>query len=656
MKPRTIKHLTLIFMLLALLTAPSYARLSSQEIAYSREAEIAINTSYIADFDFLTSRSVLYEATIKFRINMSNLDNQKITDAQSSLESQSEDELFFSITNVRESQELPIGILLSYETSRHFPKVSRQIDFPYFFSESELEEISIYLEPTELINSDHIAIKRSGSDVVEGEEDYYSAIMKVASFVEDRVDYTLDSMTQSATQKASWVLINKKGVCDEISVLFIAMLRSVGIPARFVSGVAYTNSELFDFEWGNHGWTEVYFPGHGWIPFDITYKEMGYTNPLRVAYRKSNDASTGMIEYSWASKDVKLNVYQESMSVYYSITRKDTFNELMPEISIKPAVEKVGFGSFNAIDVEIKNPYNYYLPVSIAISTPKEVVSMDADYAFLVLKPGEKITKRFVVYVADYLLPTYSYTLPATIILNFERLNTNFSAARNFDIYSQDFFLIEEEADDEGLSVELSCDIAEYLYLNKSNPVACEIANKGNRLLAGKACFANECLDVEVFISEIAELNFSYMPKEKGWQKLTLSFLGSSKPYDVNVIEQPDAEIRVADIQTQGITESKVLFEVMPEGQLLNAEGKILINGKEATSFNFDEMSIPYEIPVLVGKEWLRKESTSIEMVLKFEDVLGKEYERKGEGLIILEGLSFWDKVVLFFRRLFWHA
>ncbi|HDP73876.1 MAG TPA: transglutaminase domain-containing protein [Candidatus Woesearchaeota archaeon] len=644
----------LAFLIVLLLPQIGLARLSSKEIAYSKEANIVIESGYIADFEFETSKSYIDEATVSFKIDLDSSENQRLSKIETNPDIEKEDEIFFRITGVSESQLMPIELVLGYETKRDFPKISREIDFPYFFSDSELEMIEPYLEPTQLINSDDITIKRAGSSIVEGEDDYYSAIMKIASFVEDTVDYTIDSMTQKATQRASWVLLNRRGVCDEISVLFIALLRSVGIPARFVSGIAYTNSELFDDEWGNHGWAEVYFPEYGWVPFDITYKEMGYTNPLRVAQRKSNDAATDMIEYRWASRNVRLNVYHNKTVVDYKISRQDIFNELMPDVNVKPVFDKVGFGSYNAIDAEISNPYNYYVPISIAISTPTEVASMDDDYAFLVLKPKEKITKRFVVFVTDSLSTRYSYILPAEVLINFERFSINLSSAKNFDVYSREFFLIQEEQARDELVADIKCSVPEHLYLGKRNVVLCEIFNSGNRKLEGKACFAGECQETEVFISEKKELAFSHEPDEKGWQRLTFSFLGFSRPYEANVIEEPEADIRIVYIQTEGISESKVLFEVLPEGRLLNAKGKIMINEKEATGFEFDEMSVPHEIPVLVGKEWLRRESTSIEMILKFEDVLGKEYEKNVEGLIILEELSFWDKLVLFFRRLFW--
>lgn len=59
---------------------------------------------------------------------------------------------------------------------------------------------------------------------------------------------------------------NKTGSCRDLSWLMIQMLRSIRIPARFVSGYAF-NPELGR---GHelHAWVEAYLPGAGWIGLD----------------------------------------------------------------------------------------------------------------------------------------------------------------------------------------------------------------------------------------------------------------------------------------------------------------------------------------------------------------------------------------------------
>lgn len=78
----------------------------------------------------------------------------------------------------------------------------------------------------------------------------------------------------------------KKGYCDNFSTSMVVMLRTIGIPARWVKGFApgelvgksndkqtyrVTNNEA-------HSWVEAYMPGIGWMPFEPTIGFNGQTN------------------------------------------------------------------------------------------------------------------------------------------------------------------------------------------------------------------------------------------------------------------------------------------------------------------------------------------------------------------------------------------
>lgn len=73
---------------------------------------------------------------------------------------------------------------------------------------------------------------------------------------------------------------SKKGYCNNFSTSLAVMLRTLGIPTRWVTGYAdgtqdfnYTNKVDNRYVVTNndaHSWVEVYFPQYGWIPFDPT--------------------------------------------------------------------------------------------------------------------------------------------------------------------------------------------------------------------------------------------------------------------------------------------------------------------------------------------------------------------------------------------------
>lgn len=70
------------------------------------------------------------------------------------------------------------------------------------------------------------------------------------------------------------VFRKKRGVCQDFAQLMIAALRSIGIPARYVSGYILTQPapgkpRLIGAD-ATHAWVEAWCPGHGWLGLDPT--------------------------------------------------------------------------------------------------------------------------------------------------------------------------------------------------------------------------------------------------------------------------------------------------------------------------------------------------------------------------------------------------
>ncbi|MBO9566951.1 MAG: transglutaminase family protein [Niastella sp.] len=70
------------------------------------------------------------------------------------------------------------------------------------------------------------------------------------------------------------VMREHKGVCQDFAHLAIACIRSIGLPARYVSGYIETVpppgvEKLFGVD-ASHAWFSVYIPHLGWVDFDPT--------------------------------------------------------------------------------------------------------------------------------------------------------------------------------------------------------------------------------------------------------------------------------------------------------------------------------------------------------------------------------------------------
>lgn len=64
----------------------------------------------------------------------------------------------------------------------------------------------------------------------------------------------------------AYVLENKHGDCGQVTLLFITLARSLGIPVRFQSGLM-----LHPKGTNIHDWASLYFEGVGWVPMDQSF-------------------------------------------------------------------------------------------------------------------------------------------------------------------------------------------------------------------------------------------------------------------------------------------------------------------------------------------------------------------------------------------------
>ncbi|WP_113922375.1 transglutaminase family protein [Cognataquiflexum aquatile] len=80
------------------------------------------------------------------------------------------------------------------------------------------------------------------------------------------------------------VFESKIGSCRDLSWMLMAMLRSIGLACRFVSGYAF-NPEL-DAGHELHAWVEVFLPGASWIGLDPSLGLLADSRyiPLAISY------------------------------------------------------------------------------------------------------------------------------------------------------------------------------------------------------------------------------------------------------------------------------------------------------------------------------------------------------------------------------------
>ena len=153
-------------------------------------------------------------------------------------------------------------------------RVDSRTGVPAGIAVSALEDPSIdenYFDFTG--DSEFVALSvdvwREAVDVAGGPaQDIWADTVKIGRHLFASFEYDPDS-THVHTS-ASEVLSDRRGVCQDFAHVMLGMCRSIGIPARYVSGYFY-NGKTGDEVEASHAWVEVFIPHFGWKGFDPTH-------------------------------------------------------------------------------------------------------------------------------------------------------------------------------------------------------------------------------------------------------------------------------------------------------------------------------------------------------------------------------------------------
>jgi hypothetical protein len=136
------------------------------------------------------------------------------------------------------------------------------------------EDLSLYTGSEYYINSDSQKIRSIVKNIIGTEKNPAVIAEKLYDFVCNAMIYDEERLSEKefGYLYASDILERGKGVCTDYAILYAALCRAAGIPARFVQGIpVFTILTKGDnrLSYG-HAWVEIKLPGYGWIPIDIT--------------------------------------------------------------------------------------------------------------------------------------------------------------------------------------------------------------------------------------------------------------------------------------------------------------------------------------------------------------------------------------------------
>ncbi len=176
------------------------------------------------------------------------------------------------------SKRVIIEVNLSPLNSRaSFPIPSQQLSF----------EVRSFLNPEKNIPVNEEGIAAQAKRLVQNARTVPEAASAILNWIVDNFTYDAGPNTP---QDGRSVFYNKRGSCVGYTNLAIAMLRSVGIPARYVHGYLPPGYDwgISKKYWGvqisgggYHAWVEVYYPDIGWTFSDLLHSK-NFVDPFHV--------------------------------------------------------------------------------------------------------------------------------------------------------------------------------------------------------------------------------------------------------------------------------------------------------------------------------------------------------------------------------------
>lgn len=147
---------------------------------------------------------------------------------------------------------------------------------PLFLNEQIGPVPEMYLKPSEYIDSDHSAIIQKAAQLTNGPWDVKTKARNIQLFVHSYIEFKI--FKDCGIVSASETFKNRYGTCINYARLFVALCRSVGIPARSVWGAL--NSDNGNYK-GHHNWAEYLGEDNKWHPVGLSYSNLYDINDPR---------------------------------------------------------------------------------------------------------------------------------------------------------------------------------------------------------------------------------------------------------------------------------------------------------------------------------------------------------------------------------------
>lgn len=200
-------------------------------------------------------------------------------------------------------------------------KITRKEAFKKDFSKKELpfsnDEFKEYLNATGLGPTSG-KVKELAEKITKGKKTNLSKARAI-------YDWIVNNMRRDPDVKGCGLgdveklLVSMGGKCGDIHSVFVALSRSVSVPAREILGIRIPKGKEGDMTKAQHCWAEFYMPGYGWVPVDPSDVRKAM---LEKKITDPNDVND-LVKYFFGGIDESRIAYQTGRDLILNPPQKD---------------------------------------------------------------------------------------------------------------------------------------------------------------------------------------------------------------------------------------------------------------------------------------------------------------------------------------------
>ncbi|HZD90721.1 MAG TPA: transglutaminase family protein, partial [Pseudolabrys sp.] len=138
----------------------------------------------------------------------------------------------------------------------------------------------LFLRETPLTEADSAIADFAEAARADGGAERLAQLHALLRALHGEMTFDTDPTQPSTTAAEAFQL--RRGVCQDLTHVFIAAARHLGFPARYIGGHLYRSDGVTDQEAG-HAWAEAYVDDLGWIAFDPTHGLCATEAYVRIA-------------------------------------------------------------------------------------------------------------------------------------------------------------------------------------------------------------------------------------------------------------------------------------------------------------------------------------------------------------------------------------